>query len=373
MKQIDNKWPAGRILHLGGGCRAINDHDPVVRFLPNTIEGIPWQIETSAYGAIYGILESLGFRIIGVDFYSHALEVEGTVPPNWRSYCRTRNTSWPTEETARKWRNIGNAGFKRKDGLLWDTASRIGHQLRVCDWRLREVSEAYTTQLLAKLKRNDFKIGTRFEDGFTRLTYLSLQSFLVDACILRDYLAEFAAEYIYKPMVSLGNLRITAMGALKKKVLNKILDPDDLTVELQVAASDNGWLTLLGNYRDLVVHSAPLALAKAELFSLCDQLSIAEGAHVPILRCPIPESPAKIRSARSTCDHFSDFENQFNSFVKAATGDISVVEGMDYATAVLGKLANLAGEIAARSPVAPEMMVFDSSNILGGIKVETNR
>ena len=109
--------------------------------------------------------------------------------------------------------------------MLWDTASRIGHQLRVCDWRLREISEAYSTQLLARLKRKDFKIGTRFEDGFTWLTYLSLQSFLVDACILRDYLSEFAAEYIYKPMIDLGNQRITAMGALKKKVLNKISDP----------------------------------------------------------------------------------------------------------------------------------------------------
>lgn len=370
MKQIDNKWPAARIVHLIGGCRAINDHDPVVRFLPNTIEGIPWQIETSAYGAIYGNLESLGFRIIGVDFYSHALEVEGSVPPNWRSYCRTRNTSWPTEEAAQKWRNIGHAGFMRKDGMLWDTASRIGHQLRVCDWRLREISEAYSTQLLARLKRNDFKIGSRFEDGFTWLTYLSLQSFLVDACILRDYLSEFAAEYIYKPMIDLGNLRIMAMGALKKKVLSKILDPDALTRELQVAANDNGWLTLLGNYRDLVIHSAPLAQAKAKLFSLCDQLSIAESAHVPILRCPIPENPAKILSARSTGDHFGDFENQFSSFAKAATGDIPVVDGIDYASTVLGKLANLADEIAGKSPVAPEMMVFNSSNIIGGIEVK---
>jgi hypothetical protein len=292
------------------------------------------------------------------------------MPPNWRSYCSTEKTSWPTEEASQKWRNIGHAGFKRKDGMLWDTASRIGHQLRVCNWRLREISEAYSNQLLARLKQNDFKIGTRFEDGFTWLTYLSLQSFLVDACILRDYLSEFAAEYIYKPIIDLKNQRITAMGTLKKKVLNKISDPDTLTKELQIATDDNGWLTLLGNYRDLVVHSAPLAQAKVKLFSLCDQLSVADGAHMPILRCPIPESPARILSARSTGEHFSDFENQFNSFAKAATGDIPVVDGIEYASTVLGKLAGLAEEIAGKSPVAPEMMVFDSSNIIGGVKVK---
>jgi hypothetical protein len=367
---MDNKWPAARIVHLTGGCRAINDHDPIVHFLPNTIEGIEWQFAVSAYGEIYRNLESLGFQIVGVDFYSHVLEVEGSVPPNWRSYCRAGHTSWPTEEAAQKWRNIGNAGFKRKDGMLWDTASRIGHQLRVCDWRLRGVSEAYSNQLLAKLKQKDFKIGTRYEDGFTWLTYLSFQSFLVDACILRDYLSEFAAEYIYKPMIDLKNQRITAMGALKKKVLNKISDPDTLTRELQIAAGDNGWLTLLGNYRDLVVHSAPLAQAKVKLFSLCDQLSIADDAHIPILRCPIPEGPAKILSARSTGDHFSDFSNQLNSFAKAATGDIPVVDAIEYASTVLGKLASLAEQIAGRSPVAPEMMVFDSSNIIGAIKVK---
>jgi len=113
---MDNKWPAARIIHLTGGCRAINDHDPIVRFIPNTIEGIEWQFEASAYSAIYHNLESLGFLIVGVDFYSHILEVEGSVPPNWRSYRRTGNRSWPTEEASQKWNNIGHAGFKKKDG-----------------------------------------------------------------------------------------------------------------------------------------------------------------------------------------------------------------------------------------------------------------
>lgn len=361
---MDNKWPAARIVHLAGGCRAINDHGPFVRFFPNTTDGI----QVSTYGAIYGILESLGFRIIGVDFYSHVAEVEGTVPPNWRSYCRSGKSCWPTEETAQMWRNIGNAGFTRKDGFLWDTASRIGHQLRVCDWRLRDISEAYGAQIQARLKRG-FKAGTKFEDGFTWLTYLSLQSFLVDACILRDYLSEFAAEYIYKPILGLSHLRITAMGALKKRVLNKIDDPDALTAELQTAAGDYGWLTVLGNYRDLVIHAAPLAQAKSKLFSLCDNLSIAGGISMPAIRCPIPENPAAILSARSTGDHFEDFESQFNVFGKAAAGDVGMIDGMDYASEVMGRLSGLANKIAEKSPIAPEMMVFDSSTIIGGIKI----
>lgn len=367
---MDKNWPAARIVHLIGGCRAINDHGPIVRIIPKTLEGAEWQFGISAYPAIYRSLESIGFPIVGVDFYSHIMEVEGSAPPNWRSFCRTEKTSWATEETAQKWRNIGHAGFKRRDGALWDTASRIGHQLRVCDWRLREVSEAYSNQLLARLKQNDFKVGTQYEDGFTWLSYLALQAFLVDACILRDYLSEFVAEYVYKPMTDLKNLRITSMGALKKRVLKKITDPDTLTKDLQIATDDNGWLTLLGNYRDLVVHSAPLAQAKAKLFSVCDQLPVADGASIPIIRCPIPDGPAKILSARSTGEHFSDFENQFNSFAKAAAGDISAVDGVEYASAALCSLAKLAESITEGSPVPPGMMVFDKSNIIGDVKIK---
>ena len=367
---MNNQWPAARIVHLMGGCRAINDHGPAIRIIPKSLEGVEFQFEISAYPVIYRRLESIGLIILGVDFYSHVMEVDGSVPPNWRSYCLRENNSWATEEVAQKWRNIGHAGFKRKNGLLWDTASRIGHQLRVCDWRLREVSEAYRNQLMARLKHNEFKVVKKYEDGFTWLSYLALQAFLVDACILRDYLAEFVAKHVYKPMIGLEKQRIASMGALKKRVLTKITDQDCLTKELQIATDDNGWLTLLGHYRDLVVHSAPLAQAKAKLFSVCGQLHVADGVNIPIVRCPIPDSPAKIHSARSTGEHFSDFENQFNSFAKAAAGDISAVDGSEYASIALGNLVKLAESMSEKSPVPPEMMVFDKSNIIGDVKIK---
>ncbi len=369
MEQENQQWPAARIVHLIGGCRAINNPGPTVKFDPYTLEGKQGQFQVSKYGAIFHSLESLGASIIGVDFYSHVLEVKGSVPPNWRSYHRTKSTSWPTEEVAQKWRNIGHAAFKQKKGKLWDIASRIGHQLRVCDWRLREISGAYCNQLFAKVQMKNFKVGQRFEDGFTWLSYLSIQSFLVDACILRDYLTEFMSEFIYSDMVELGNLKITAMGAFKKKVLNKITELDSFTQELKQETSNDGWITLLGNYRDLVVHSAPLAQAERKLFSICDELKIVGGGRLPIIRCPIPENPAKISNSRSTGSHFEDFDNQFNVFVEAAKGDIPMIDGLDYASAALGNLAKLSDKVAEKSPVVPEMMVFDNSNIIGEVKI----
>lgn len=351
-----------------GGCRAINNQGPVVQFNPPTLEGKQAQFQINQYGGIFHSLESLGFGIIGVDFYSHVLEAKGSVPPDWRSYHRTSHTSWPTEEIAQRWRNIGHAAFKQKNGKLWDIASRIGYQLRVCDWRLREISEAYCNQLIAQIHLKSFKVGQKYEDGFSWLSYLSIQSFLVDACILRDYLSEFMADFIYNGTVELGNLRITAMGAFKKKVLNKITEPDGFTQELMYATSNGGWLTLLGNYRDMVVHSAPLVQAERKLFSVCNEIKIIGGGSMPIICCPIPENPDEISSSRSTGSHFEDFEKQFNVFVEAAKGDIPMIDGLDYASAALGNLAKLSEKAAEKSPILPEMMVIDSSNIIGEIK-----
>jgi len=160
---------------------------------------------------------------------------------------------------------------------------------------------------------------------------------------------------------------------LIKKVLNKIHDPDPLTEELQIAVGENGWLKVLGNYRDLVIHAAPLARAKSNLMSLCENLEIGGEMTMPAIRCPLPENPDTIISARSTGVHFEDFENQFNVFVKAASGDVAMIDGMDYASETLGRLSVLANKIAEKSPVAPEKMVFDESNIIGEIKFEKTR
>jgi hypothetical protein len=369
MTQVHQNWPATRIVHLIGGCRAINNLSPLVSFEPLTLDGEKVQFQISRYAAIFNSLESLGAPIVGVDFYSHVLEAKGFMPPNWRSYHRTKTNSWPTEETAQKWRNIGHAAFAQKNGKLWDIGSRIGHQLRVCDWRLREVSEAYCNQLSAKVQMKDFKVGQRFENGFTWLSYLSIQSFLVDACILRDYLSEFIFEFIYRDMVNIGDYKIRSMGALKKKVIDKLTETDIFTEELKEATNKDGWITLLGNYRDLVVHSAPLAQAERKLFSICEELKIGEGGRLPIIRCPIPENPAKILTSRSTGCHFEDFDNQFNIFIKASKGDIPMMDGLDYASIVLGNLAIISDKVAEKSPIRPQMPVFDDSNIIGSMKI----
>lgn len=338
-------------------------------FFPIAKNGKQARITLAAYGGIYSALQSLGLLIVGVDFYSHIIEVEGKVPPNWRPYQQSPTTAWLWDETDLKWSQISHGAHRRRNGRLWDLASRISHQMRVCAWRLRQISEAYGDQLAAKLAGSEFSTGQRFEDGFTWLAYLSIQSFLVDACVLRDYLAEFSAYFVYAQRLGTERVSVSSMSLLKKKILDQISDEDTITSFLKAATSEGGWLKELGEYRDLVVHSAPLAKAQQKMYAVCEATTIGESGGLPSVRFPIPNDPHSISKIRATGDLFKDCTLQFEAFVRAIAGEMPNKDGLSYAHDVTGKLASLSAMLADKSPVLPEMVVFDESNIIGPIRI----
>jgi hypothetical protein len=354
-------------VHLIGGCRAINNPGPLVDLTPNTLDAKCARFELKSYGTIYWQLKSYGLGIIGVDFYSHALEVQGLIPPDWRAYHRQKQKSWPSFEAIQIWGTIRNAAFQNKNGILWDLASRIAYQLYACTWRLRETSEAYSNQLNALVRQSEFEVGAQFMDGFTILVYLALQAFLVDACILRDYLAEFVASFVLSSRYS-KLPKITTMAGLKKHLLNMadaLADP--LLEQLKRYTDENGWIRRMGSYRDLIIHSAPLVQAKQKLFAICDAIDIEDGRKLPSILCPIPENPSEIQASRAKGTHFEDFTAQFEAF--AGVGNTKL-DGLQYVHQALGDLSKLALELAKHSPITPKMMHFDRMNIIGQVVIK---
>lgn len=370
MTTPNRDWKAVRIIHLPGGCRAINGLDPKVQFEPDALSGKKATFVTKAYGAIFSDLETLKLELIGADFYSHNLEAKGIIPPDWRAYHRFPMTIWPSEDEAQRWSQIGHAAFSRNNGRLWDVASRISHQLRVCSWRLRQVSESYCDQLGAMVRGGDFNIGTQFADGYTWLAYLSIQAYLVDACVLRDYLAEYYALILSPDTEQIGKNPITSMGGLlRRKVLDNIGCEDSVANALREATSEGGWLHELGAYRDLVVHSAPLARAQGRMFAVATELNLGTTGALPAIRLPIPANPLGITKARTSGEHFEDFARQFELFVRASQSDTASADGMAYAHSALGQLSFLASQLADRSPVPPEIHHYNETNIIGPVKV----
>lgn len=367
MTKQTNEWPAGRIIHLFGGCRAINGFEPMVYLDPAPIETESSALEVKSYGSAYPELEAFGLNIVGVDFYAHSLAIKELIPPEWRVCNHTKRTPWPCAQAIQKWSEIGHGAFQKKDGILWDQASRIAYQLRACTWRIREISESYKIQLNARVRQQDFKPGTRFVDGFTLPMYLALQAFLVDACILRDNLAEFAASFIFASRYP-ALPKLTTMAGLKKHLISKVeSSSDQLLEQLKGYTDEKGWIHILGCYRDLVIHSTPLAQAEQKLFAVCDVVDLGDQGKLPIIICPIPENPSEIRAARAKGTLFEDFSIQFEAFIQVG---ITKLDGLQYVHQVLGDLSELALELAEYSPVPPTRMTFDKTNIIGPVVVK---
>jgi len=374
MKNNTQNWPiAIRVIHLKGGGRAINNAGPSVIVHPQTIDRKELKLQLKTYGSIYSNLEVLGFDIIGTDFYAHVSETEGNAPPQWKPFHRQDETVWPTTEVTRLWRQIAHASFKRKKGFLWDISSRIAHQLRVVAWRLREISEIYRIQLRSRINRGDYEEGIMFEDRNTWFIYNALQTFLVDACILRDYIAEFAGNVIFSNRYNLKTQAITGISGLIKNVLDKVPEPDALINQFKVATDNGGWIKTLGDYRNLIIHSAPLAYAEKKLFAICDSFNIEQNKKFPAIRCPIPDDPGNIKKSRAKGIHFENFSDQFDKFSKAARGEIPSLDGVEYAHMILKNLVDLSKSLSKESPIKPEKIVIDKLDIIDSIKREHSK
>lgn len=364
---MEEEWKSCRVVHSIGGLRLINEYGPPVRIIPKALNGKVATFETPNYGGLFNRTKRIGLPIFGVEFLTHAAQFDGKDIPEWRSYYRSGSSAWGNEECAQLWNNISVGAHKNKNGRLWDVGARISQQLRVCGWRLKELSDSYNAQLLSVAEDKDFSSNSRFMNGYTWLCYLSMQSFLVDACILRDYLSEYAAGFVFAGVDNKRRMSITTLSGLKKHVINGLDVDDPIAKELKKITSDNGWLKELGAYRDLAVHSAPLAQAERLLFAIAKKINIP-GGELPYICCPMPKNPGGISASRANGSVFDDFEKQINRYVGVGDEEYGYIDGLEYCHEILGLMSGLANKLASRSPVKPQIMVFDRSNIIGDIK-----
>ena len=363
-------WPqAARIVHLLGGGRVVNPICDMATFRPHTLANKDAEIKLPTYGALFSGIEQLGQTIVGVEFIQSTDELTGERPPQWRSYHKQGWTVWPAEDLTRKWSQISHAAFKEKEGQLWDIASKISYQLRLVSWRFKEISDAYNKQLIARYISKEFKKGNNFEDGYTQFIYMAIQSFLVDLCVLRDFLAEFAWKYEIKQYYSKHG-RVDSMATLRKQLTsNKNAPSSSLAKHIVSITEKNSWLDRLSAYRNLIVHTAPLAQSESHLFASCSSFPMSGGQEMPAIRCPIPDEPRNVKGNRDSGRQFASFEKQKDQFYQAATGKIPSTDGLQYSHEVFGEILCLANDLSSYSPLEPQMPVFDSSNIIGPVTV----
>lgn len=363
------EWLAARTVHLVGGCRAFNGFDPTVDFFPRTLDGQIMRFQSRHYDTLYAELKALEIAPIGFEFLSNSLEAKGLVPTNWRTFHPwERKNVWPCNDQMDIWAQISYAASRESNAVLWDLARRISHQLRVCAWRLYQLSDAYNAQLRARVTEHDFKPGQRFEDGFTWLGYLAVQVFLVDACVLRDYLAEYFAYYVC-PDSERPPSHISSMAGLVKHVLKKVTSSDPLFVELRTATSPGGWLFALGAYRDLCVHCVPLARAESGLWALATEFRIKGAKSLSAVSLPLPSDPSGIAAVRTSSKRVEQLARELQLLTSATRGEAPSMDALVYCYSALDSLTRLVSKLKGYSPVEPQIPHLTDKDVIGKIEV----
>jgi len=361
-------WPSARLFHLGGGLRAFNGYDGTIVLQTKTLEGNVVSVSTPSYLAAYDVLHRLGKPVVGIDFLTLHPEFDNSQPPNWRSYYSQGGSATLCAEQADQWSFLAHAAFQHREPVLYDVSERIKYQLRVCDWRLRQISEAYRDQLHSRLRDKKFADGKRFLDGFTWLGYLAIQVFLIDACVLRDYLTEYFVWTRIRSGELPADTTIRQMSALKKRYLDKTDSKEQLVILLQEATAEDGWLQELGRYRDLIVHAAPLESAGKHLFAVCRQQRISQEHILPTIQLPLPLDPAGLHKARSNGEHLEDPDFAF-ARMGYVIGDAGQhPDGLEYAYQALCRFAWLASHMLAIAPLTAEIPDV-TPHIIGEVKV----
>jgi len=357
---VTENWPISeRHVHLQGGLLAINPpQSERISLWPTTTDNKKLELKLPTYGSLYSKLKALKLEIIGVEFITHEGEAIGSSPPQWRPYAQQRKI-WINWDAYQLWGQLGNSAYSHKNGLFYDLSKRISYQLSSLSERLKELSLAYRAQLNAlRLKDNPELIG-RFQDGFTELTYQKFQSFLFESCILRDYLSELVYNFSRSGELKEKKEITTAGGLLK--LLKKKADLTDLEAAFLDIMSSDGWLKELGDYRDLVMHSAPISMVNHKLYCIKEVVNLPSDKMVQVVRFPIPKDPGALYKERSRRDDFDRYVRQFELIAKAALEDYGKYDCLQYAHKVTNFLSNLALSCASLSPYKPMVQEFVQS------------
>lgn len=334
---------------------AINEpQSDCVKIWPVSENGLI-EITLSSYKELYQALNTLGLNIVGVEFTTTHDEFSDLSPKEFRGYIKQPKVfcNW---DAIQKWGGLSLSAFENKNGLSYDLAMKIRFQLSTLNKKLNDLFSSYQQQLKSVVLKDKFKHGQRFLNGYTDLVYQDFHSFLFDAGILRDNLCEYIYNFSTDEYYKKDGKIVTTAGGLKKAI-NKSDNLNALGEYLKKEMSDGGWLFELGNYRDLVMHSAPICVANHNIYAIQEYISLNNGVRIPSVRFPLPANPEKIYNERSRKE-FDKFIENFKQFNRLAIKERGKYDCLEYAHKVFGLLSNLSLETAMLSPLKPMRHVF---------------
>lgn len=364
MSSSNEDWPAVcRIVWLGGGLVAVNEPGALVNIEAGINGPICHEFQLPTFSSMYTQLVQYGFSVIGATHVVDA-EANGIRPPEFRAWSAGVPV-WRLSSVQQKWSDVSHAASAKNDMAMMDVASRISTELAYCEMRLLNLAEAYGAQLGIKARNRELEEFARFEDMNSSRVYLAIHALFWEQAALRDYLAEFAAKFLY------GFGDVTSFAKLVGRLPKSQWKNDEIAVELVSAGNDDqtGWLATFSKYRDLFTHRAPMAEAAGIPFATQDQMTVAGGRRVPQLYYPLPGDVRELLSRRRSSGVLYKDMEEFIATARHIPKRETEPDALSYLHATLGQFALLAERLIQRSPIEPEMVHLTDADIVGPVKI----
>ncbi len=352
-----------RVVHLPGGLRASNNPGPDVQIAPSIDSKQPAKTyRLSTFSSLRHSLESLGVLPIGIDFYTSHAEIDGDHPAEWRPTHPAPPPTYPCWDARDTWSCIAHAAFDEHRIKAFDLAARIRFQVHASVFRLREISEAYACELITLCARKRFREGVAVQSLNSPKIYFSVGAFLVDICVLRDYLAEFLSTFVLRDVVNTMKTA-TTMASLRAALDPSASDPlIDEVRQITDRGSEGAWLAELSEYRNMVVHAVPIAEAAGSPCIKQHVIRTSEGDLLPAVQFQLPSEPLTINRQRKQRLPWSGTDEWLRASIDNAIGKNTGPDALEYCWGVLGDMASFSLRVAARSPVAPRRASFRVSS-----------
>ena len=370
MSEHDKEWPAvGRIAWLSGGLVAINEPGKSVKIEAGIGGPILFSYQLNNFGSFFSTLVAQGFSVIGATYITDVEESQGIRTPEFRAYFANQ-PKWRAFEMHQQWGQVAHAASQRDKMALMDIASRIATELSYCESRLQSLSEAYAIQLGSKGRRGALNEEGGFQDSHSQRVYMSIHAMFWEIAVLRDYFAEFAAQFVF------GIEKVTKFAKLVPALAGRGLDRDELAKMLLEAGDDAppGWITIFSKYRNLFTHSAPMEEVANVAFAQLTQVSLPDGRKIPEIYYPLPSDVIEIARRRAAGWCHKSFEEFISDSIHRNRNLHRETEpdALSYLHAVFEKMVAIAEMLILRSPLEPEMIHLTEKDIVGEVKMYRN-
>jgi hypothetical protein len=358
-----SEWPSViRFVWMAGGVVALNETGENVQINAGMGGRSLCTLRISTFASLFEVLRQKGFSILGATFLRHPEELQGLRPPEFRAMSPSKG--WLVWDLTQKWRQIAFAAGKGDRMPLMDVASRIASGFRYSQMRLHDLVRAYSIQLRGRLHESEAKEYQAFKDINSFEVYKTIHSLFWELAVLRDTLAEFAADSCF------SRVGVRTMRELLK-FLQQNPSPDPLADEILRAAnqSPGGWLATFTYYRNFFTHVAPMEQAAGISSAVQDMRNLSSDFSVPQIYYALPRDIKDLTRKRSKGVLFDSLK-ELSAASSQRHQRTSEPDALDYLHGCLNQFAELALTLVARSPIVPRPIHIGPEDIIGGIKVK---